>query len=76
MGSVTGQAVRAATALDTRHIRELRKTLDRMLDAEFQVCTECGNLHMEGGAAPDYVEECAACGGHVTDVELDDFIGL
>jgi hypothetical protein len=47
-----------------------------MLDAEFQVCTECGNLHMEGGAGPDHVEECAACGSHVTDVELDDFIGL
>ena len=47
-----------------------------MLNAEFEVCTDCGNLHMEGGAAPDHVEECAVCGGRVTDVELDDLIGL
>jgi hypothetical protein len=47
-----------------------------MIDAEFEVCTECGNLHMEGGAGPRDVSECAACGGPVSDVELDDFIGL
>ncbi|WP_267641338.1 hypothetical protein [Haloarchaeobius amylolyticus] len=47
-----------------------------MLDAEFEVCTECGNLHMEGGKAPKHVDECAACGGRVTDVELDDLVGL
>jgi hypothetical protein len=76
MDSVTGRALRSATALGTKHIRRIRKTSGPMLDAEFEVCTECGNLHMEGGAGPDYVEECAACGGHVTEVELDDFIGL
>jgi hypothetical protein len=47
-----------------------------MLDAEFQVCAECGNLHMEGGAGPRDVLECAVCGGRVSDVELDDIIGL
>ena len=47
-----------------------------MLDAEFEVCTECGTLHMEGGAGPRDVAECAVCGGRVRDVELDDIIGL
>jgi len=47
-----------------------------MLQAEFEVCTDCGNLHMEGGPAPADVEECAVCGGHTTDVELDDLVGL
>lgn len=47
-----------------------------MLQAEFEVCTDCGNLHMEGGPAPEHVDECVACGGHVTDVELDDLVGL
>jgi rRNA maturation endonuclease Nob1 len=47
-----------------------------MLSAELEVCTDCGNLHMEGGPAPRDVEECAACGGRVTDVELDDLVGL
>lgn len=47
-----------------------------MLESEFEVCIECGNLHMEGGSAPQHVNECAACGGRLTDVELDDFIGL
>jgi len=31
---------------------------------------------MEGGPASRDVDECAACGGRVTDVELDDPIGL
>jgi hypothetical protein len=48
----------------------------RMLDAEFEVCTECGTLHMEGGPGPRDVEECAVCGGRLSDVELDDLIGL
>lgn len=47
-----------------------------MLEAEFEVCTECGNLHMEGGPAPPDVEECTVCGAHTTDVELSDFVGL
>jgi hypothetical protein len=47
-----------------------------MLSAEFAVCTECGNLHMEGGPAPADVDACAACGGRTTDVELDDLVGL
>lgn len=47
-----------------------------MLDAEFEVCTECGNLHMEGGSGPEHVEECAVCGNYVEEVELDDIIGL
>ncbi|MCT9094841.1 hypothetical protein [Haloarchaeobius sp. HME9146] len=47
-----------------------------MLESEFEVCTDCGNLHMEGGAAPKHVDECAACGGRVTEVELDDLVGL
>jgi hypothetical protein len=47
-----------------------------MLGAELEVCTDCGTLHMEGGPGPDHVEACAACGGRVTDVELDDLIGL
>jgi hypothetical protein len=47
-----------------------------MLQAEFEVCTECGNLHMEGGPAPHDVEACAVCDSRVTDVELDDLIGL
>jgi hypothetical protein len=52
------------------------RTASRMLDADFEVCTECGNLHMEGGAAPSHVEECAVCGGRTDDVELDDIVGL
>jgi rRNA maturation endonuclease Nob1 len=47
-----------------------------MLKAEFEVCTDCGTLHMEGGAGPDRVDECANCGGRVADVELDDLVGL
>lgn len=47
-----------------------------MLEAGFEVCTDCGNLHMEGGSAPDHVTECAVCGGHLTEVELDDLVGL
>lgn len=47
-----------------------------MLNAEFEVCVECGNLHMEGGAGPEHVPECAVCGSHVEEVELDDLIGL
>jgi rRNA maturation endonuclease Nob1 len=47
-----------------------------MLQAEFEVCTDCGNLHMEGGPAPDDVDECAVCGSRTTDVELDDLVGL
>ena len=31
---------------------------------------------MEGGAAPRHVDECAACGGRLEDVELDDLVGL
>ena len=48
----------------------------RMLDAEFEVCTDCGNLHMEGGAAPSHVDECAICGGRTEEVELGDIVGL
>ena len=47
-----------------------------MLDAELEVCTDCGTLHMEGGPAPHDVDECASCGGHVTDVEMSDLISL
>lgn len=47
-----------------------------MLDAEFEVCTDCGNLHVEGGPGPRHVEECTACGGRTTDLELDDLIGI
>lgn len=47
-----------------------------MFSAEFEVCTDCGNLHMEGGTAPRDVDECAACGGRLEDVELDDLVGL
>jgi ribosomal protein L32 len=47
-----------------------------MLDAELEVCPDCGTLHMEGGPGPRNVEECANCGGHLSEVELDDLIGL
>ena len=47
-----------------------------MLDADFEVCTECGNLHMEGGHAPSHVDECAVCDGRTEEVELDDIVGL
>jgi hypothetical protein len=47
-----------------------------MLNADPQVCTDCGNLHLQGGAGPEYVDECAACGGRVAEVELDDLIGF
>ena len=47
-----------------------------MLDAEFEACVECGNLHIEGGSGPDDVDECAVCGGYVSEVEIDDLIGL
>jgi len=47
-----------------------------MLEAELEVCTDCGSLHMEGGPAPHDVEECASCGGRVEEVELEDVVGL
>ncbi|MFC7142140.1 hypothetical protein ACFQMA_20170 [Halosimplex aquaticum] len=47
-----------------------------MLQAELEVCTDCGLLHMEGGPAPSNVSECTGCGGRVTDVDIDDLIGL
>jgi rRNA maturation endonuclease Nob1 len=47
-----------------------------MFSAELEVCVDCGTLHMEGGAGPDDVDECAVCGGRVTDVELEDLVGL
>ncbi|MFW5948229.1 MAG: hypothetical protein ACOCSD_01370 [Halolamina sp.] len=47
-----------------------------MLDAEFEVCTECGNLHMEGGRAPSRVERCAVFDGRTESVELGDVVGL
>lgn len=47
-----------------------------MLDADPVVCTDCGNLHLEGSGGPRSVESCAACGGPVTDVEIDDLVGL
>jgi rRNA maturation endonuclease Nob1 len=47
-----------------------------MIDAEVEVCTDCGNVHMEGSPGPANVEECAACGGRLADVEVDDLIGL
>ena len=47
-----------------------------MLDAEPVVCTDCGNLHMEGGQAPEDIDSCVVCDGHVDDVDLDDVIGL
>lgn len=47
-----------------------------MLDAEIEVCTDCGNVHMEGGAGPHDVDECVVCGGHVSDVEVSDIVGL
>jgi hypothetical protein len=47
-----------------------------MLKAEFKVCKDCGNLHMEGGDGPSHVDSCAICDGRVDDVELDDLVGL
>jgi hypothetical protein len=47
-----------------------------MIEAELGVCTECGNLHMEGGGGPEDIDECAVCGEYVDEVELDDVIGL
>lgn len=47
-----------------------------MIDAEFLVCTDCGTMHMEGEPGPRHVDECASCGGHLSDVELDDLVGL
>jgi hypothetical protein len=47
-----------------------------MLDADLVVCTECGTLHMEGANGPEDVDACAVCDGAVTDVELDDLVGL
>jgi rRNA maturation endonuclease Nob1 len=47
-----------------------------MLDSDFEVCTECGVLHMEGSPGPRDVDECAVCGSRTTDVEMDDLVGL
>lgn len=47
-----------------------------MLQAEFEVCTDCGIVHMEGGPAPQDIDECSVCDGHVTDIELDDLVGI
>jgi len=66
---------RARAHAATGTIREATQA-PHMLDIEFEVCTDCGNLHLEGGPGPRDVEECAACGGRVTGVELEDVIGL
>ena len=47
-----------------------------MLQAELEVCRDCGNVHMEGATGPETVAECAVCGGRVDEVEFDDLIGL
>lgn len=47
-----------------------------MFDADFEVCTDCGTMHMEGSPGPRHVDECANCGGTVAEVELDDLVGL
>ncbi len=47
-----------------------------MLQAELEVCRDCGNVHMEGGAGPDDVDECAVCGERVDEVEFDDLISF
>jgi|GEM_PF-845852 len=47
-----------------------------MIEADLEVCVECGNLHMEGEPGPHDVDSCAVCDGRTTDVELDDVIGL
>jgi hypothetical protein len=31
---------------------------------------------MEGANGPSHVDDCAVCDGDVTDVELDDLVGL
>ena len=64
--------------MSTRHnfLLSVPPIAARMLDAEFEVCTDCGLLHMEGAPAPAHVDECAVCGGRIEDVELDDLVGL
>ena len=47
-----------------------------MLQADLEVCRDCGVVHMEGGAGPESVDECSACGGAVDEVEFDDLISL
>jgi len=47
-----------------------------MIDADLRVCTDCGNLHLAGGAGPARVTACGACEGDVTDVEFDDLLSL
>lgn len=47
-----------------------------MLDANVDVCTDCGNMHMAGSPGPEHVEECAVCGGQLSEVALDDVVGL
>jgi hypothetical protein len=31
---------------------------------------------MEGAAGPHDIDECVACGGRVSDVEIEDLVGL
>ena len=47
-----------------------------MIDADIAVCTECGNLHMEGGRGPESVTECGACGGAVAEVDVSSLVSL
>jgi hypothetical protein len=47
-----------------------------MLQAELEVCSDCGIVHVEGGPGPDHVDGCGACGGRTEDIELDDLVGL
>ncbi|WP_197428440.1 hypothetical protein [Halapricum sp. CBA1109] len=47
-----------------------------MIDAEFEVCTDCGIVHMEGEPAPHDVSECAQCGGYLEEIEPGDLVGL
>jgi hypothetical protein len=47
-----------------------------VLDADLEVCTECGLVHMEGGPGPADVDACSSCDGRLTDVELEDLVDL
>ena len=47
-----------------------------MLEAERDVCIECGCLQMEGRPAPDHGAECVVWGDTLTEVEMPDLIDL
>lgn len=47
-----------------------------MLKADIMVCSDCGNVHMQGGAGAETVDGCAVCDGDVSEVKVGEMMGF